>query len=61
MPGFAGQELEIPALRVGDQKVAKRLHARDRLEFFRIDEVGVERDRIASENSPTRPPLPSTR
>ena len=41
-----GRELEIPALRVGHQKVAKRLHARDGLEFFRIDEVGVERDRI---------------
>src|ERR1700689_118436 len=43
----AALTLEIPALRVGDKKIAKRLDARDGLEFFRIDEVGVERDGIA--------------
>src|SRR6516164_985496 len=35
----------MPALRLRDQKVAEHLHARDRLEFFRIDEIGIERDR----------------
>jgi hypothetical protein len=38
--------LETPALRVGDKKVAKCLDARHGLEFLRIDEVGVKRDRI---------------
>jgi hypothetical protein len=38
--------LKMPALRVGDQKVAKYLDARDRLEFFRVDEIGVERERV---------------
>src|SRR5208282_1055142 len=38
--------LEIPALRVGDEKVAKRLHAGDRFELFGIDEIGIERDGI---------------
>src|SRR5580704_18499747 len=38
--------LIIPALRVGDEKIAERLHARHGLELFRIDEVGVERDRL---------------
>ncbi len=50
-PGDAPDTLEtvalvIPALRVGDQKVAECLHARDRFELFRIDEIGVERDRV---------------
>ena len=39
------QRLEMPALRLRHQKVAEHLHARDRLELFRIDEIGIERDR----------------
>jgi len=35
--------LVIPALRVADQEVAKRLHARHRFELFRIDKISVER------------------
>src|ERR1700761_5105862 len=38
---------EIPALRVGDQKIAKRLNARNGFQLFRINEIGVERDGIA--------------
>jgi hypothetical protein len=34
---------EIPALRVGDEEIAKSLHARDRFKLFRIDKVGIER------------------
>src|SRR5450631_1910812 len=37
---------EMPALRIGDQKVAEYLDARHRLELFRIDEEGVDRDRV---------------
>lgn len=37
---------ERPALRVGDEKIAERLHACHGLEFFRIDEIGVERRRL---------------
>jgi hypothetical protein len=33
-----------PALRFADQEVAKNLHPRDRLQLFRIDEVGVQGD-----------------
>ena len=40
------KELKVPALRVGNQKVAKYLDARHRLELFRIDKIGVERERI---------------
>src|SRR5580704_2418611 len=40
------RELKIPALRVGDEEVAERLHARYGLELFGIDEVGVERLRF---------------
>src|SRR6266851_5837334 len=36
----------MPALRLGDEKVAKHLHARDRLEFLRIDEIGVVGDLV---------------
>jgi hypothetical protein len=36
--------LKIPALRVGDEEIAKCLHARHRFQLFRIDEVGIERD-----------------
>lgn len=43
---LASENLKMPALRVGNQKVAKYLNARDRLEFLRIDEIGVERERI---------------
>lgn len=39
-------ELEMPALRVGDQKVAKYLDTRHRFEFFRIYEIGIERERV---------------
>src|SRR5262245_34298870 len=35
-----------PALRLADEEIAERLHARDRLELFRIDEERVERDRV---------------
>ena len=38
--------LEMPALRVGDQEIAEDLDTRHRFEFFRIDEVGVERERV---------------
>ena len=37
---------EAPALRLGDQEVAEHLDARDRLEFFRIDKIGIERERV---------------
>src|SRR5215510_14255648 len=37
--------LEMPALRLRDQKVAEHLHARDRLELFWVYEIGIERDR----------------
>ncbi len=40
------KELKVPALRVGDQKVAEYLDARHRLELFRIDKIGVKRERI---------------
>jgi hypothetical protein len=43
---FGAARLKIPTLRVGDQEVAEHLDARHRLEFFRIDEIGVERQRI---------------
>lgn len=39
--------LEMPALRVRDEEIAKHLDARDGFQFFRIDEVGVERERLA--------------
>src|SRR6476469_9304124 len=34
---------ERPALGVADQKIPERLHARNRLQLFRIDEERVER------------------
>src|SRR6187397_2259882 len=37
---------EIPALRLRDQEVAEYLHARDRFQLFRIDEIGVEHDAL---------------
>src|SRR6202045_5248669 len=37
-----GGASEIPALRVGDEKVAERLHARHGLELFGVDEISVE-------------------
>ena len=40
------ENLEMPALRVGDQKIAEYLDTGDRLEFFRVDEIGVERERL---------------
>src|SRR5271168_351356 len=33
-----------PALRLADEEVAEGLHAGDRLELLRVDEIGVERD-----------------
>src|SRR5271168_947275 len=41
------QRSEIPALRVGDQKIAKRLNARNGFQLFGIDEIGIERDGVA--------------
>src|SRR4029077_10552727 len=38
---------EIPALRIGNQKIAKDLHARDRFELFGINKRAVERDLVA--------------
>ena len=39
-------ELEIPALRFRDKKISENLHARDRFQLFRIDEIGIQRDRV---------------
>jgi hypothetical protein len=36
----------MPALGVGDQEIAENLDARHRLEFFRVDEKGIERERV---------------
>ncbi len=38
--------LEVPALRIGDKEIAEYLDARDRFEFFRIDKIGIERERV---------------
>ena len=35
-----------PALRFAHDEVTEHLHARDRLQLFRIDEIGVELDRV---------------
>src|SRR5262245_7096007 len=43
---IVANESEVPALCVRDQEVAEYLYARDRLEFFRIDKIRVERERI---------------
>ena len=40
------EKLKVPALCVGDEEVAENLDARDRLEFLRIDEIGVHRERV---------------
>src|ERR1700733_2552197 len=37
---------EIPTLRIGDEKIAKCLHAGHGLELFGIDEIGIERDGV---------------
>src|SRR5262249_40867982 len=42
--GAGGSASEIPSLRLADEEVAESLHPGHRLEFFRIDEIGVERD-----------------
>src|SRR5262249_38811527 len=42
----AGAHSIAPALRLADEKIAERLHARDRLELFRVDEERIERDRL---------------
>src|SRR5689334_9026607 len=39
----SGALSETPTLRVAHQKVTERLHARHRLELFRIDEERIER------------------
>jgi hypothetical protein len=39
----AANGLEIPALRIGDEKIAERLYARNRLQLLGIDEIRVER------------------
>ena len=39
-------ESEMPALRIGDQEVSEDLDARDRLEFFWINKIGVKRERV---------------
>ena len=44
--GRTGCALVPPPLRHGHQKIAEDLHARDRFEFFRIDKVGIERERV---------------
>src|SRR3954466_5966181 len=46
--GFDGEgyRSEMPALRFRHQEVTESLHASDRLQFFRIDEIGIERDRV---------------
>ena len=33
--------LKMPPLRLADEEVAEYLHARNRLELFRVDEIGV--------------------
>src|SRR5208282_4909398 len=50
--------LEIPALRVGDEKVAKSLHARDGLELFGINEIGLECDCIGLAEKLHEPAVP---
>ena len=37
---------ERPALGIRDQEVAENLYACNRFKFFRIDKVGVERERV---------------
>src|SRR5579885_2025574 len=44
--GYARWLSEVPALRVGDQEVAKHLDTGDRLQLLRIYEVCVERERL---------------
>ena len=39
-------ESEMPALGVGDEEVTEHLDARDRLEFFRINKIRIERERV---------------
>src|SRR5580658_9233078 len=34
---------EIPALRVGDKKIAKSLHTCDAFKLFRVNKIGIER------------------
>src|SRR5262249_23088714 len=48
MSAMSDRELKIPALCVRDQKITKHLHARDRLELFRIDEIGVVGERAVA-------------
>src|SRR5882762_6154149 len=38
--------LRGPALRLAHHEVAEHLHARHRLQLFRIDEIGVDLDRV---------------
>ena len=45
-PNFPHHALKIPPLRIGDQEIAERLNPRDRFELFRINKVGIDRDRV---------------
>src|SRR6185437_5413448 len=42
----ASKLLKVPALRVRNEKIAEDLDACDRFQLFRIDEIGIERERI---------------
>ena len=37
---------EVPALGVRDQEISENLNTCDRLEFFRINKISVERERV---------------
>src|SRR6185436_5671069 len=37
---------KLPALCLGDEKIPKDLHAGNRFELLRVDEIGVERDAV---------------
>src|SRR5262249_5436409 len=37
---------EVPALRVGDEEISENLNTCDRLEFFRINKISIERERV---------------
>src|SRR5215216_3717533 len=41
-----GNDSVMPALRLGDQEVAEHLDARERLQFLRINEIGIHRDGV---------------
>ena len=39
-------ESEMPPLGVGDEEIAEHLDARDRFEFFGINKIGIECERV---------------